>query len=516
MTDAQVAPAAAHPEKVGKRKRDQAPSNRLHSLSFWEAFTAPGKVTYDDKNVRLVVAEGWGMQELIVHIRGEIEERSFERLDRKRLQAEMKPYFEAGIDITPDMKESPRLPQLPWPAAARNAIVAFLTLGFAAALAPVILFTLLAPNLAWLAGIVAGIAIGGVMAFIFLSRLMARFKSDKIWPGLMEERLGAAIQTKFPNNDTDVRAVIDAYNHVFLDSNWTLIRLKRFFQTISIFCFYLAAAPVLFFMYVGNALAAAIAAGVAFVVACLVVYCFELVNSHIYQDKYLQSLRVSAQHVSNLIRDRMNSISVLFRQTMISITQDSVRGEAPKADLSVSQVEDEGLKDYNGFFAIQTLMWLAKRLEYIELHLHNRIHALLTTEAILSIAGYVMYLSLLVMGIAPAVCLLVHAGVTLQAAAQQGATLAWGFPAVEAAVALGIILFTLWVSNRSYFNDAWNPMKTQSSGTESVLDQHFDPRDLGGWQTFAKQELDVKLAARFQRAMFFINEYYGKLGQRIS
>lgn len=55
-----------------------------------------------------------------------------------------------------------------------------------------------------------------------------------------------------------------------------------------------------------------------------------------------------------------------------------------------------------------------------------------------------------------------------------------------------------------------NPLK--ASTNESILDLHFDSKDLGRWQTFVKQEIDVKLASLARRAMFTVRRYFERLG----
>jgi hypothetical protein len=340
---------------------------------------------------------------------------------------------------------------------------------------------------------------------------MRRFIRDKIWPGLMEERLGDAIRRKFPNTDSKIRAVIDRYEDVFLDNNWMLVRLKRFFQAGAILLFYVAAAAPL---ALGLRNAPAIATyGLAAAIAGFVVWLFFFMNKYIYTNMYSQSLRVSAQKVENLILERMTSINVLLVHTITHITQLMQQGERPKRD--ANKMDDSDLKDdYDTFFAMQTLMWLAKRLEYIELHLHNTLHTLLTVEGVMSVAGLVMTISICTLGILPAACLLVHDVEMLRAGLEAGQLSAASYPIIaEATIALLTILFTIWISYVSYSNEKWNPMKTKSSD-KSLLEEHFELKFQS--QTYEKQELDVKLAARAQRAMFAVHSYFDRLGGRVA
>jgi hypothetical protein len=56
-------------------------------------------------------------------------------------------------------------------------------------------------------------------------------------------------------------------------------------------------------------------------------------------------------------------------------------------------------------------------------------------------------------------------------------------------------------------------MKTKSSD-KSLLEEHFELKFQS--QTYEKQELDVKLAARAQRAMFAVHSYFDRLGGRVA
>lgn len=496
-------------------------------LRFWDAFKAPAptKPIHEDACVRTVISEGWGMQELQAKIKGDDIgcPLQFEALDAEALQRDMRAYFEDEIEIVPPRDRGPMLPNAPLARSARNYIVTFTALGFTALLATLV-YVVIDSALAWatsdivgttiVAGAlgVMGLGLGGYLAFAFFSWLLMRLLRDNIWPGLMEERLNASIKRKFPKYDADIRRVIDHYAHVFLESNWMLVRLKRFFQFAAIIGFYVSIAPLMTFVALGQQTPAMISVAGAVFAVTIIMWGFGAANSHIYKDKYLQSLRISAQHVANLIRERMTALSLLLQQTVTHVTQTQLRGEQPSTD--PNKLDDNELRTGTTFFATQLQIWLAKRLEYIELHLHNRIHIILAIEAIISIAGLVMYMALMIIGLAPAALVVLHYAMAIATPQTltgdiQGDTI---LNALAICGGLLVIVMTLWVSRISFYREAWNPLKTMSSES-SVLDQHFDSQDLGGWQTFVKQKLHIRLAARAQRASFVINDYFKKMGR---
>lgn len=486
-------------------------TRRTQSPRLWEAFQPAGKIIHKDAWVELAVVEGWGMQELRTLIHGQIMMKKFDNLDREEQQARMNRYFDDAIEIIPAKEDSPRIPDLPWIDHALGSIIRSILVVAIAITVTAGIFAQQTDN-PWLIGIVASVAAGGFIMLWILRYLMRRFIKDKIWPGLMEERLGDAIRRKFPNTDSKIRGVIDRYEDVFLDNNWMLVRLKRFFQSGAILLFYaLAAAPVM----VGLRMPAMILPLAAFagLAAIFVIWLFFFLNKYIYTNMYSQSLRVSAQKVENLILERMTSINVLLVHTITHITQLMQQGERPQRD--ANKMDDNDLKeDYDTFFAMQTLMWLAKRLEYIELHLHNTLHTLLTVEGVMSIAGLVMTIAIGMLGVLPAAYMVFSAIETLRAGLETGQLSAADYPVIaQAAIAVITILFVIWISYVSYSNEKWNPMKTKSS-EKSLLEDHFELKF--GAQTYEKQELDVKLAARAQRAMFAIHSYFDRLGGRLA
>lgn len=504
MTDAvHMADEQSAAEEVVSSRRQQSPR-------LWDAFARAGKVIHTDPTVEIVVAEGWGMQELRTRKHGQIDIQRFEDVDRHGQQERMDKYFDDSIQIIPAAKDSPRIPDLPWIDHALSSITRSIFVVALAITATAAIFALEARS-PWPFVLAACLVVGAFLMLWILRSLMRRFIKDHIWPGLMEERLGDAIRRKFPDTDSKIRAVIDRYEDVFLDNNWMLVRLKRFFQAGAILLFYAGAAiPLAFVLRTGAPLIFGLFSVVS---AGFVVWLFFFLNKYIYTNMYSQSLRVSAQKVENLILERMTSINVLLVHTITHITQLMQQGERPKRD--ANKMDDSDLKEeYDTFFAMQTLMWLAKRLEYIELHLHNTLHTLLTVEGVMSVAGLVISIAICMLGILPAAYVFVHDIEMLRIAIESGHLGTANYPlVVEAAVALVTIVFAIWISYVSYSNEKWNPMKTKSS-EKSLLEDHFELKFQA--QTYEKQELDVKLAARAQRAMFAIHSYFDRLGGRVA
>lgn len=478
---------------------------RERPLTLWDAFFGTvGKTVHEDRCVRLVVAEGWAMQELEVHheVSGQIEIEKFENINREERHEQMKRYFDDHMQIIPAAKDSPRIPDLPWirPALRSATVSVFAIVAAIVALVAYVSFRLASPPLIILA---ISAAAGAVLMFSFLTWLINRYRKDGVWPGLMEERLSDSIRRKFPDADSQVRHVIDRYSDVFLDNNWMLVRLKRFFQASAIALFLVLVVPLGLlsqqFMVSRDWVSATLALCAVPAVILLISALFQFFNHHVYTKLYSQSLRVSAQRVENLILERMTSINILLQHTINHITQLMQQGERPARD--PSKLDDLDLREYDTFFAMQTLFWLAKRLEYIELHLHNSLHTLLTVEGVMDIAGRVRTLAIAIIGATPA--LIVAFELVLTTAPTE-------WPSVIGPLVCVVLtlLFVAWVSHTSFANEKWNPIKLKSQ--TNLLEEHFELKFRA--QTYEKQKLDVKLAARAQRAMFAIHAYFEKMG----
>jgi hypothetical protein len=496
----------------------EARSWRASRPRFFDAFKKhpPMLAMHEDACVKILMPKGWGMQEIEVLVQPDLNIDSIEKIERSRHHDEMKEYFESEIDIIPKREPHALLPDTTLGADIGRFVNWFLGIGLFATLAPLLVLAV-AVNGAWLAFATVAIAVGSVATYWFITRLGRQLTSDQIWPGLMEERLAKTIKTKFKSVDGNIRHVIDRYADVFLDNNWMFLRLKRLLQAGAIAALYAAMAPVVVVaLFRPDLLSTPVLLGClawAGVISIAVMWTFNGLNDHIYDNKYLQTLQNSAMHVSTLVRNRMASIFSLYQHTLRHITELQQKGEPTrglKDDVRV--IDDIELMSHEGFMSVQTMIWLAKRNEYIELHLHNRLHHLLTVQSVLSVAGFVASLAIFLVGFAPALMLLIWIVWTTPGLSLNNLHETAGGAISIAAVAF-VLLGASWLSWESYFEEKWNPLKTRIS-TVSILDEHFDTHDLGGWQTYKKIKLDVNLAGAFQKTLGVVSDLFQKLGQR--
>lgn len=506
--------------------------------SFWSAFErrkADDPIHSEEKIARIFIKEGWGIQELEADVVGDVNIKQFERDRRIEVQKRMTTYFADEIDIFYSKEKSERqkrrekrlydtareeeeneFPILPHlhPLKDAFAFVIALSLLVLAAVVGVFAFIAVTTGVYWIIAIALALATGAVIA----GRLCWNFvykASHHTWPGFMEERLANTIEDRFRHEDGDVRRVIDRFGELFLTNNWMYARLKRLFQVVAITGFHIAAAPLALMALTGNLwtwglAGVAIAGGWAAVIALIGLWIFFGMTDHIYRDKYYQSLQNSAQDVANVIRDRMSAINQLYQHTLTHMADIHATGEQVKAGVELDVVEDIELKDHTSFFDTQKLMWLAKRLEYIELYLQTRLHSVHTLHSALAATGFVASTCFMILGCIPSVLVLAYLGATIPRVAWTDyATLASFAPLLAAAIV--VPLLTVWVSQQSYGNKKWNSMTTKGGST--ILEDYFNPKVLDGWQTYDKRQLDVNLAGRFQKAMFRIQSYYDKMGR---
>ncbi|MBX3430055.1 MAG: hypothetical protein KF779_10800 [Hyphomonadaceae bacterium] len=490
-----------------------SPASRPRRLGILAAFrnTDAHTTFYEDEFVQLFIPKGWGMQQLRNRVHAEVDRRKFEVEDRAAVQERMKDYFHHKIEMFEDAGQPPRLPDSPCIGEAWRYMSTFLAIGLFS-IVGFLVWLAIWSNTIWLIGPALALSLGSILAFAFATMLMRQFSNKGRWPGLMEDRIGATIDKKFPD-DADVRYVIDRYIEVFLDNNWMYGRLKRVFQTGAILCFYAGLTPLLYLAMAEPArlnvatLGGAGAAAAIVVVITLIAY-YGL-SDHIFEDKYFQSLKNSTQDISRVIQNRMMSITVLYKHFDTHIAELQATGEEYLSDKPLQQAEDLDLKPYVAFFDTQMLIWLAKRLEYIEFHLFNKLHSALTIHSFLRVSGLVATLSILIVGLLPAVVLGLHGLAELSRAD------GWNATALAASVKIGsamaLVVAASVVSYLSYFNRAWTSLNGMGA-RRSIIEEHFDAENLEGWQTFEKLAIDVNLAGQCQRAMIRIRTFFERLG----
>ncbi|MGD9815827.1 MAG: hypothetical protein AB7Q23_09890 [Hyphomonadaceae bacterium] len=513
------------------------PIQAVPKRGFLSAFqrVAPDQPIHTESVCRIFIKEGWGIQELESDVVGDLPIREFERDNRADVQTRMKAYFADEIDMFYAQQKSDRqkrrevrlygaareeedneFPILPHLHPLKDAFAFATTLGLIvlAAIVGVFAYLAVSTQIYWIAPLAAASAVACIVTARLCWRLVVR-ASHHTWPGFMEERLANTIEDRFPKDDTDVRRLVDRFGELFLNNNWMYARLKRLFQAIAILGFHVAAAPLALMALSGNlwtwgALGVAGASAWAAIVVLVSLWIFFGMTDHIYRDKYYQSLQNSAQDVANAIRDRLSAINQIYQHTLTHMADIHATGEQIKTHVDPDILEDIDLKDHTSFFDTQKLIWLAKRLEYIELYLQSRLHSVHTLHSALATTGFVASTSLMLLGCIPAALVLVHLGTTIPRVAwTDGATLSAFAPLLAAAVI--VPLLTMWVSQQSFGNRKWNSMATSHGST--ILEDYFNPKVLDGWQTYNKRQLDVNLAGRFQKAMFRIQSYFDKMGR---
>lgn len=493
------------------------PRHVAEKANAWKAFLAfvnrPKFGVYEDEFVTVDIPFGWGMRQLSSNIRADLPSGEFMQVPREEHQRHMDEYFKMEIEIFPPRGEGEKskasyVLEAPWLREALHYVVGFMVLGSVAIAALLALWAIQrgAPQLLIL---LSAVYVAGAVAFLFAWRLAMHFVNGGLWPGLLEERLQMITESMFPNADADVRRVIDKFADTFLDNNWMYVRLKRLFQAIAIICFNIAAAPALFAysalsVYFPEPILT-VSLGIWGGFWCLLgLILFNWLNGTVFENKYIQTLQNTTNNVSNVIMKRMQALNELHKDYCNKIQQIQEHGEwiADRDINLIKDLKDSELKDGGSFFATQMLIWLAKRLEYIELHLLHSMHTAQTIHALLTVASYVGYLVIAALGLMPLMVFAIFqfAGIVQFTGSPSFAM--W----VQIVAGLAAATLIILVSHQSYYRSKWNSGK-------SILQERLNVSKGGaGWDTFAKLEFDVKLAARSQRAMARIKLLWDRIG----
>lgn len=490
-----------------------APARANAWKAFFEFMNRPKFGVYRDEFVTIDVPFGWGMRQMTSNVSADVTAEEFMRVPREVHQEHMDEYFKKEIEIfnapAGGEKSQPSyVLEAPWLREALNYVVGFMFLGSASVAALLALWALFrgAPQLLML---LAAMYVAGVAVFLFSWRLAMQFVRGGLWPGLLEERLQAITEKIFPHADADVRRVIDKFADTFLDNNWMYVRLKRLFQAIALACFNIAAAPALFLYDLLIPLVPAQFLVIALAVwggfwSILGIILFNWLNGTVFENKYIQTLQNTTNNVSNVIMKRMQALNELHKDYCNKIQQIQEHGEwiANREIDALKDMKDSELKDGGTFFATQMLIWLAKRLEYIELHLLHSMHTAQTIHALLTVASYVGYLVIGALGLLPLLVFAIFKSSDPTFLAGEG-SLTGAVQIIFAVVAAALIF---WTSAQSYYRSKWN------SGKSILQDRLALSKAGAGWDTFAKLEFDVKLAARSQRAMAQIKLLWDRIG----
>jgi hypothetical protein len=509
-------------------------ARRRPLLRLLDRLVAPPKkidAVCDDDEVRIYIPFGWGMRQLDVKFDADIKPSNLEpyhdELDTERKQRseaelgrEMDALFKDSVSVFREHDEDTALPAAPWVKHALRYAAWFLVLG----LLSIVGLTLATAVIFHFYGlIIPVVCMTGAVFFTFICAAMIvhRFRTDRLWPGLLEERLQAMTERRFPKADVRIRKVLNHLTSLFLDNNWLYVRIKRGLQIAAILSFYVAAVPIIVLIRVEAdyfADPAVALLGVVWLAFWSIggLVTFYVLNEEVYQDKYMQTLQYSTQKVSQMMLTRTNALNMLFQhyynhiQTIQEVGEPvQVPGsdhaklteqEMRRMEAALLSMHDSKLKQYRAFHATRIMMWLNRRLEYLEWHMLHRMHSAQTIHGVINIAAFIATTSICLIGVVPMLAFLVYANNGID----------FSIPVLGKAVSmvlainiLGIatILLTVWTSWRSYARKAWNSGK-------KILYDHFTPKELKGWWTASKQRYDLALAGRSQRAM---NKIYDTL-----
>jgi len=376
------------------------------------------------------------------------------------------------------------------------------TVRLAAFAAPLVVAAFVVLGAWWLGGTDVGIAGAVVLVLSGLWAASLYWKNELIpanlWPGFFEQRLLQFTERRFGEAGRDMRQLISRLIHVFLDNLRTFIRRKRLLQAGATFGVTVPAFVLLWlpdaWLPSDNVPLALFAAGVGFLVFTAADWWFGYVNGHLHEH-YSTALEHSARDVSIKITQRMKSLSQIITQYITKLQEIQQKGEKVPGAAGAAQLEnmrDEQLQDGSGFFYIQTILFLAKNNEHLELFLWDEVHRSRREHMMLDARGFALTLSVLLFfaGIQAFALVLSANEIMVDGEGLRG----W----FAGALAMAGLVMSWVFAERSYASPAW------TSGAD-ILEKRFDSAD---WDTYAKLKIDVKLAARFQRAIYWIRDLF--------
>ena len=310
-----------------------------------------------------------------------------------------------------------------------------------------------------------------------------------VWPKYLDDRLKAITERKFAHADTQFRRLIEEMTKVFLYNLALYIFWKRLFQLAAVAAeVYLATS---FSVSSGwtRSLAALLPMGwgdwagafALFLVLSLVTLAiFAAANEYVFRRVYHQALKNSADVVCRKLIRRMSSLYDLYKDYKSQADTLLHNGEYVSDD-KIKET-DESLSSFQGFFYVQVLLWLAKRVEYLELHLFHEMHSAQRKQAELDFIGFlvafVIFCSSLV---------ILNNGVV-----SDDGLLARGLFVCS----IASVVIVTW---SSYFFSRWN------SG-QRILENYLSTKT-DDWMTFNRFKLDETLGARYQRALARIKHF---------
>lgn len=315
-----------------------------------------------------------------------------------------------------------------------------------------------------------------------------------LWPEPLERRLIVHDTRRFGATDADIRSLVDTSISVFEHNVFRYMLLKRALQ-VGALATLLAMTVAAIFAPAGGQdrfqwplFGPALAIVGIWVAARIYIF----LNGMLYEQYYQHAIKYTVDHVSRPIRERMMSIRNCIEEYASHIDRLLSGGEAMH---DAARVRDRELNTGHAFLRTQMLLWLPVRTLGIEWAIRNRMETAEKKHAIFAGIGFV-FASLILLAF------LAVFGVVLWLTLHRPGPVTLEVLGARLALIAFAIVATGWISFLSYYKAAWNPAK-------HLLEEYFDTTE---WMTFSKLEMDVRLAARVQRAMIEIEELNRKIG----
>ncbi len=325
----------------------------------------------------------------------------------------------------------------------------------------------------------------------------------RLWPPPLEQRLAKYDAERFGEIEKPFRELIDKTVEVFLCNmlkNSIEKRRRQFFAILVNAVLSVAAVDWLFVRYPTPLSWVLAPVGIVLLSWQVVLRVYKKKSGERF-DLYQYALRSSVDNASRPIMERMYSLGGSIEQYVSRI--DGLRTEGEKVS-DLDKKQDPDLKDGQAFLWMQMMLWLGIRDLGLETHLRNKMETAEKIQTIYDAFGYVMATFVFL-------CALVPESVFAYGYFMEALSLSPHLHDVRALMGLlpviskfmimvAAILFAARISRLSYIN--W-------SSTRHILEKYFQTEK---WTTFSKLNLDVRLAARVQKAVAEIKVLKDKLG----
>ncbi|MFZ5670514.1 MAG: hypothetical protein ACOY4K_13560 [Pseudomonadota bacterium] len=327
-----------------------------------------------------------------------------------------------------------------------------------------------------------------------------------LWPEPLEKRLIVHDTKRFGRTDEDIRSLVDTSVSVFEHNVFRYMVLKRTLQAFALAAVLAVSAAAIAWPEAKDSASGynwpLLASAAGLPALWVIVRLYVAANTMLYDQYYRHAVKYTVDHVSRPIRERMMSIRNCIEEYASHIDRLLGGGEEMH---NAARARDRELKDGHAFLRTQMLLWLPVRTLGIEWSIRNRMETAEKNHAIFAGVGFLLA-GLILLGFLAAQGAVL--ALLLQNKAQASDGMAFLRAVSDPVFAMRLVLAvlaiaaTVYVSFLSYYKTAWNPAK-------HLLEEYFDTTE---WMTFSKLEMDVRLAARVQRAMIEIEELNRKIG----